>query len=146
MPLPGIPVLKSFSVSSIASGTTAAQVVIPPSPGMSDVPYRYNALDTFSPALGNLSYTTTTLKPTWLPAPTCAVTLVPSLHTKSSSTSHTFLILRPLNWTYFPAGLAKNTTAIPDSTATGIASDPGLYATKYFYPTLGGVVPGPAAD
>ena len=145
MPSPGIQILKSFSVSNVASGTTAAQLVIPGFPGMSDVPYRYNAQDPFSPALGNMAYTTT-LKPNWLTAPNFGVPHVSSIHLNTSSTSHSFFILRPLNWTYFPAGLAKNTTAIPDSAATGIASDPGLYATKYFYPTMGGLFPGQVAD
>lgn len=142
--LSGIPVLKTFSVSSIASGTTAAQVLIPPFSGMGDVPYRYDAQSAYSRTLGNVPYTTA-IKPNWLTAPNFGVTHISSIHLNTSSTTHTFLILRPLNWTYFPSGLAKNTTVIPDSTTTGIATDPGLYTTSYLYPTMGGLFPaGPA--
>ncbi len=135
--------LKSFSVSSIASGTTVGQVLIPPFPGMSDVPYRYNAQDPYTPTIGNNP--AAAIKANWLSAPNFGVTHISSIHLNTPSTSHVLLVLRPLNWTYFPAGLAKNTTAIPDSAATGILDDPGIYTTNYRYPTGGGLFPaGPA--
>ena len=131
----GIPVINTFACSSIASGTTAAAILIPPCPGPpGNPPFPYRA--TSLSAAGA----------SWLKAPNMGVTHITSLQITASSTAHTVLIMRPLNWTYFPAGLAKNTTVIPDSVLTGIASDPGLYATKYAYATPGGVVPAGAAD
>lgn len=145
MPIAGgqIPILESFSVTSIASGTTAALVLIPPFNGMGNVPYQYNANSPLASPIYNAPLTN---KANWLQAPNFGVTHISSIQTLASSTAHTLFILRPLNFTYFPAGLAKNTTAIPDSAATGIADDPGLYATKYRYPTMGGVFPAQAAD
>ncbi len=140
----GIKVLKTFSVASIASGTTVAQVLIPPFPGMSDVPYRYNAQDPYTPQIGNIP--AAAIKANWLSAPNFGVPHISSIHLNTPSTSHVLLVLRPLNWTYFPAGMAKNTTAIPDSAATGILDDPGVYTTNYRYPTGGGLFPGQAAD
>ncbi len=61
----------------------------------------------------------------------------------NSSTQHAWVIMRPLNWTYFTAALPKNTTAIPNAT---LKDDPGLYSTNYRYPTPGGVAPAQVAD
>jgi hypothetical protein len=130
----GIPVINTFGVSSLASGSTAATALVPPCPGPpGSPPYLFNAT-----ALTNAN---------WLyKAPLFGVPHVESIRLNTSSTAHSFIIFRPLNWTYFPAGLAKNTTAIPDSVLTGIATDPGLYSTSYGYPTVGGVAPGQVAD
>lgn len=143
----GAPVLGEFSVSSIASGSTAAQLLIPPYPGpKGGPPYLYNALASYAPSLTSAPLAT---KANWLTAPLFGVTKITSLLVNASSTGHTLFILRPLNWTYFPAGLAKNTTAIPNgsgSSSTGLFDDPGVYSTNYKYPTAGAVFPAPAAD
>lgn len=144
----GIPVLGNFSVSSIASGTTAAALLIPPypGPGGSGAPYLYNALSSFSPLVGNAPVQT---HANWLNAPNFGVPHITSLQVNASSTQHTLLVMRPLNWTYFPSGLAKNTTAIPNgsgSSSTGLFDDPGVYSTNYKYPTAGGNFPAQVAD
>lgn len=85
-----------------------------------------------------------TSKPNWLEQPHTHIT---SLIYTTSTTAHTVTVLRPLNFTWFPSGLAKNTTAIPDSSGasgTGIFSDPGLYSTSYKY-ALPGSTAAPAA-
>ncbi len=132
----GIPVINTFAVSSIASGTTVASMLIPPCPGPpGSPPYLFNAT---AYTAGNAN---------WLyKAPNFGVTHITSLQVNASSTSHSLLVLRPLNWTWFPSGLAKNTTVIPDSVLTGIATDPGLYSTGYGYQTAGAVVPAQAAN
>lgn len=48
----------------------------------------------------------------------------------NSSTTHTISILRPLNWTWFTAAVAKNVTAF----GAVLFDDPGVYSTNYKYP------------
>ncbi len=139
----GIPVINTFGVSSIGSGTTVAALLIPPCPGPIGNPaYLFNAQAANTPKVPALSAT----KANWLAAPNFGVTHITSLQVIASSTSHTLLVLRPLNWTYFPAGLPASTTVIPNSALTGIADDPGIYSTNYKYPTAGAVAPAGAAD
>lgn len=132
----GNTVVNTFAVSSLASGSTAATCLVPPCPGPpGSPPFLYNAT---ALTAGNAN---------WLyKAPLFGVPHITSIRINSSATAHSFIIFRPLNWTYFPSGLAKNTTAIPDSTTTGIATDPGLYTTSYGYPTVGGNAPGGVAN
>ncbi len=144
----GVPVLGTFSVSSIASGTTVAAVLVPPfpGPGGGNPPYLYNAQ---APYADRISSAPVPTKANWLQAPLFGVPHLTSIQVTASSTQHTLLVLRPLNWTYFPNGLPKNTTVIPDTggaAGTGIFDDPGIYTTNYRYPTPGGVFPARAAD
>lgn len=136
MTIPGLMPINTWGVSVAGSGTTVLAVIMPPCPGPpGSPPYLFNAT---AYTAGNAN---------WLyKAPLFGVPHISSLQIVAPSTSHTFLIMRPLNWTWFPAGLAKNTTVIPDSVLTGIATDPGLYSTGYGYPTVGGVAPGQVAD
>lgn len=130
-----IPVINTFNVSSLASGTTAAQLLIPPCPGPAgSAPFIFKATGV------GAQYAN------WLLAPNFGTPHVTSIRILSSSTVHSLIIFRPFNWTYFPSGLAKNTTAIPNGTTTGIASDPGVYSTSYAYATAGGLAPGITAD
>lgn len=142
----GIPVLGTFGLSSAASGTTAAQLLIPPYPGPAGTPpYLYTALGVNIPAVAAVS----SAKANWLAAPNFGVTHITSVQVNASATGHNIFIFRPLNWTYFPAGLAKNTTAIPNgsgASSTGLFDDPGVYSTNYKYPTPGAVAPGQVAD
>lgn len=48
----------------------------------------------------------------------------------TQATAHLIGFLRPLNFTYFKVALAKQTTAIPDTT---LFDDPGVYSTNYKY-------------
>ena len=140
-----IPTLGTFSVSSVASGSTAASLLIPPWPGPSSVPYIFNAVAGYVPSVVAPSAT----KANWLQAPNFGVPHITSLQLNTSSTAHSLFVFRPLNWTYFPSGLAKNTTVIPDSSGvsgTGIFDDPGVYSTNYKYPTGGNNFPGQVAD
>lgn len=132
--LSGVPVINTFAVSSLASGTTAASLLVPPCPGPPGNPaYAFKAT-----SLSNAN---------WLySAPLFGVTHVTQITLNASATAHSFIVFRPLNYTYFPSGLAKNTTVIPDSTTTGIATDPGIYTTSYGYPTVGGLAPGQVAN
>lgn len=129
-----IPVINTFNISSLASSSTAASCLIPPCPGPAGCPpYLFNA--------------TSLTKANWLyNAPNFGIPHITNITLNTSSTAHSFIVLRPLNWTYFPAGLAKNTTVIPDSVLTGIATDPGLYSTSYGYPTTGALAPAQVAD
>jgi hypothetical protein len=142
----GIPVLGTFSQASLASGTTAATMLIPPFAGpIGGAPYLYNANQTNVP----LTIAVVQTKANWLQSPQFGVPHITSIIVNASATSHTVTILRPLNWTYFPAGLAKNTTAIPNgsgASSTGLYDDPGVYSTNYKYPTPGSVAPGLVAD
>lgn len=63
--------------------------------------------------------------------------LTSALYT-TGATAHTITLVRPKNWTYFPAGWAKNLTLIPNGTgakSTGLFDDPGVYSTNYKYPS-----------
>ncbi len=140
----GIPVVNTFAHAITASGTTAAKLLIPPCPGPpGSPPYVFNALASYAPLTSAPSQT----HANWLSAaPLFGIPHISTIRVEASSTAHVLLILRPLNWTYFPAGLAKNTTVIPDSALTGIADDPGVYSTNYKYPTVGGAFPAQVAD
>jgi len=145
MTSPGIPVLGTYGHGIVASGTTAATILIPPYPGPPGPPFLYNAQALNSPLLGAVSAT----KANWLTSPQFGLTRISSILANASSTAHTVFIFRPLNWTYFPAGLAKNITAIPNgsgASSTGIFDDPGIYSTNYKYPTPGAVAPSTVAD
>lgn len=80
--------------------------------------------------------------PNWWGSGSC-FTHVTDFRTISGSTQHTWVIARPLNWTYFVTGIAKNTTAIGNA---ALKDDPGLYSTNYRYPTPGGNAPCQVAD
>ncbi len=122
------PPLRGFTTTrATAAGDTAFAVLVPPFPGpVNSNPFLYK--------LGQ------NLFPNWWTSPMNGVahlTTINLLAVAGGTTSHSLYVLRPKNFTYFPAGLAVNLTLIPNSTATGIAADPGLYATKYRYPTAG---------
>ncbi len=142
----GIPVINTFSHAIAASGTTAAKLLIPPCPGPGgNPPYMFNALASYAPPTSAVSVS----HANWLNAPNFGIPHITKIQVLAVGTAHTLLILRPLNWTYFPAGLAKNTTVIPDTggvSGTGIFDDPGVYSTNYKYPTPGASPPGQVAD
>jgi hypothetical protein len=146
--LQGIPVLGAWNtVGTVFSGSTATTQLIPPYPGPAGTPpYLYNSLASYSPLVAGAPLQT---KSNWLTSPSFGITRITSIWSQTSSTAHQTLIFRPLNFTYFPAGLAKNTTAIPNgsgASSTGLFDDPGVYSTNYKYPTAGGVFPAQVAD
>lgn len=133
----GIPILGTFNTGRLtAAGGTAFVGLIPPWRGPAGgAPFLFNAS---ALTAGNAN---------WLyKAPQFGIPKVTSLLALAGSTAHQIHIGRPLNWTYFPAGLAKNLTLIPNSALTGIAADPGVYTTNYGYPTVGGLAPGQTAN
>lgn len=131
----GIPILGTFNTPRLtAAGGTAFLGLIQPWRGPAGgAPYLYKAT-----SLTNANWLTQ--------APHYGLTKITSILCLAGSTAHTFYVVRPRNWTYFPSGLAKNTTAIPDSVTTGIATDPGAYSTGYGYATCGSNYPGPVAN
>jgi len=145
---PGM-VLGTWNVQGLtAAGGTAFTGLIPPydGPGGNNPPYLFNALASYAPLLSSAPVAT---HANWLTAPRFGVTKITSIQVLSGATAHTIYIFRPLNWTYFPAGLAKNTTAIPNgsgASSTGLFDDPGVYSTNYKYPTAGALFPGQVAD
>jgi hypothetical protein len=145
MPSPGLPILGAWNTAGSAfTGSTALTALVSPYPGPAGAaPYLYNAAANYVPLLSNAPSAT---KANWLSAPNFGITRVSTLQIQTSATSHVIFLFRPLNWTYFPAGLAKNTTVIPNASATGIFDDPGVYSTNYKYPTGGGVFPAQVAD
>lgn len=147
-PFTSSPMLGAFSQSFTAAGGTAIAGLIPPYPGpVGTPPYAYNAANLYTPSVSAAPVAT---KANWLKAPFFGVIRVTTLAINAGATvPHTVLIQRPLNWTYFPSGLAKNTTAIPNgsgSGSTGLFDDPGVYSTNYKYPTAGALFPGQVAD
>ncbi len=118
------PPLATFSTPrATATGGTAFVSLIPPYVGPpGSVPYRYQV---GAGAQAN-----------WLNAPLFGVTHVTTLTMLAGSTAHTVYVVRPKNFTYCTTAILKNVTAF-----TGLAGDPGAYATTYRYPTVGGVDP-----
>lgn len=76
----------------------------------------------------------------WAKKDTCGITQVGTAIITSGSTAHTWVFLRPKNFTTVAVAIAKNITAIT------LADDPGIYSTNYKYPTPGNVPPGYVAD
>lgn len=127
MGLPFIPSGPRFAITPARTAFgTVVTALIPPFRGPKDAaPLLYQVVNGIPNWMGQL------------------FTTILSMPILNSSTANAITILRPLNWTYFPSGLAKNTTAIPNSTTTGIAADPGLYATAFKYPMPNGSTSGP---
>ena len=78
----------------------------------------------------------------WLKKQSIGITHVGLAALTSSTTAHTWGILRPKNYTTIAEAVIKNDTTIV------MADNPGLYATTYKYPLPTGVagVPGLVAD
>jgi hypothetical protein len=89
-------------------------------------------------------------RPNWFEANSNYITHVCAVLYTTAATAHTVTVMRPLNFTYFPAGLPNNRTAISNgsgSSSTGLFSDPGAYSTSYLYPLPAGLTaPAQVAD
>lgn len=110
------PVCGSFGVSqATAAANTVFTRLIPPFVNQSPSAPKMFVYD---PGQG---------VPNWW-TPSDAWAHVTDLVYTSLTTAHSLYILRPLNWTYFTAAVAANTTAVT------LAADPGAYATKFKYP------------
>jgi hypothetical protein len=121
-----------FSVRGTATGGTAFAIAIPPSPGAVGGP-------SFLYKVGP-NYQANWLGQGIQAAPMLGIPIVTSLFGLDGATQHVVWLNRPLNFTWFPSGLAKNTTAIPNGSgvgSTGLFDDPGVYSTNYKYPLPG---------
>lgn len=141
MGVPFIPGNPTFGITPtrIAFGTVLTGLIPPFSGPGSGAPFLYNVTNVPSVVAGANSVTTN-----WTGQPYSHIS---SLVYTTAGTAHTVTVLRPLNFTFFPNGLAKNLTAIPNGTgagSTGLYSDPGLYTTSYLY-NLPGTATAPAA-
>ncbi len=137
--IPGSPTF-GYTPTQAAFGTILTQLVFPYSGPSAGAALLYQVTGAPSAVAGANSVTTN-----WLGnQPYSHLT---SLIYTTAGTAHTVTVMRPLNFTFFPNGLPKNTTVIPNGTgagSTGIYSDPGLYTTSYLY-NLPGAVTAPAA-
>lgn len=122
------PACGLFSVGrSAQSANTVVTAIIPPYPATTtgSGPLLYNVVNTKT-------------QPNWVTAG--ALTHITTLLYTTTSTTHRNVIMRPFNWTYFAAAVAKNTTVVT------IFDDPGVYSTNYKYSTPGGAPPTQVAD
>jgi hypothetical protein len=133
-------IIDSFTVSGTTQSLgTVITAFVPPYTGAKGGPRKLFTVDTSQPVFsGSANYG----KPNWWGSGDC-FTHVTDFNVQSLTTQHTWVIMRPLNWSYFTAAIAKNTTAIPN---TGLKWDPGVYSTKYAYPTPGGTAVPAIAD
>ena len=127
MSVPSVFPFPAWTVSTLTqTAGTAITRLVPPYPGSAQrpsTPYSVNANGLAS----------------WTGASTAWTHVSQILYT-TSTTQHNVYVMRPLNWTYLTAAVAKNTTVF------NVAADPGVYSTNYKYPTAGGVPPCQAAD
>jgi hypothetical protein len=119
-------VIASWSVGrTTQTAGTAITAFVPPYGGALGSARRLFTVDPSQ----NVGPSAVAGKPDWW-GQESAYTHVMGVNLINGSTSHTWKVLRPLNWTYFLTAIAKNTTAIGNA---ALANDPGLYSTNYRY-------------
>lgn len=121
-------VVGSFSVGTLTqSAGTAIVRLIPPFCGAPGASPKLFAVDT-GMTMQNSTQTALTGYPNWWTS-NDAFSKVTDFSNINGATAHAIVFMRPLNWTYVASAAAINQAVI------NIKEDPGIYSTKYRYPS-----------